>query len=136
MDLGPPGGNAASSAAVALQSGGFAKPGVRSAAPGKADKAIREGDKRSLKMELKPKGAAYFQGEVTHEFALFGAEGKVTGAVQRGTGKVSTTIQMVSKQGANAVTTSFNLVGVVRGRLAASARARIQKTPARRAAAA
>jgi len=115
VDLGPAGGQAASSAAVALQSGGFGnKAGLRGGGAARpADKSVREGDKRLLRMDLKPKGAAYFQGEVTSEFALFGAEGKVTGALQRGTGKVSTTIQMVSKQGANAVTTSFNLVGVL-----------------------
>jgi hypothetical protein len=119
VDLGPPGGTVASSTAAALQSAGFAnKPAVRGAAPQKADKTVREGDKRMLRMELKPKGTAYFQGEVSTEFALFGSEGKVTGAVQRGTGKVSTTIQMVSKVGANAVTTSFNLVGVVRAHCA------------------
>ena len=74
---------------------------------------MRENSKVSVEMELKTKGAAYFQGEISKEFAVFGSEGKVTGALQRGTGKVSTTIQMVARSGTSAVTTSFNLVGVI-----------------------
>jgi len=115
VDLGPTGGGAApqvSSTAYALNSGGFANKSAAKA-PSKVDKSIRENSKVSVEMDLKPKGQAYFQGEISSEFAVFGNEGKVTGALQRGTGKVSTTIQMVARNGANAVTTSFNLTGVI-----------------------
>ena len=115
MDLGPTGGGAAplpSSTAFALGSGGFANKATVGVAK-KVDKAVRENSKVTIPMELKTKGAAYFHGEITVEFAVFGSEGKVTGALQKGNGKVFTTIQMVSRYGTQAVTTSFNLMGVV-----------------------
>ena len=43
------------------------------------------------------------------EFGQFGVDGKVTGAIQRASGKINMTIQMV----ANKTTTSFNFVGLV-----------------------
>jgi hypothetical protein len=115
VDLGPTGGGAAplpSSTAFALGSGGFANKATVGVAK-KVDKTVRENSKVTIPMELKTKGAAYFQGEITVEFAVFGSEGKVTGALQRGNGKVGTTIQMISRNGTQAVTTSFNLMGVV-----------------------
>jgi hypothetical protein len=75
------------------------------------DGRVRAGSRVELWLHLQPKGAAYFQGACAN-FGQFGAEGKVTGALQRSLGKVNMTVQMVN----NKVTTSFNFVGMVRRR--------------------
>ncbi len=77
-----------------------------------ASTAVKAGSKMSIVLDLKPKGAAYFQGECP-EFAQFGKEGKVTGALQRSLGRVNMTLQIVSA--VTKVTTSFNFVGAVSG---------------------
>jgi hypothetical protein len=73
-----------------------------------SDLVVRTGSKFKLKLALEMKGAAYFKGDVP-EFAQFGKEGKVTGAIQRTLGKVNMTVQMVKDK----VTTSFNFVGMM-----------------------
>jgi hypothetical protein len=69
---------------------------------------VRAGSSVEVALQLKTKGAAYFQGECP-ALCQFGRDGKVTGALQRTSGKVNMTIQMTN----NKTMTSFNFVGMV-----------------------
>ena len=69
---------------------------------------VRAGSSVEVALQLKTKGAAYFQGECP-ALCQFGRDGKVTGALQRTSGKVNMTIQMSN----NKTMTSFNFVGMV-----------------------
>lgn len=88
-----------------------ARGGKRAAGGGGAQKRrnIEVGKTERVMMELEKKGASYFKG-VCPEFHPFGANGNITGSLQKINGKVSLQMQLVNAAG---VTTSFNLVGAV-----------------------
>ena len=79
---------------------------------GSDESNIASGARLYVELDLETKGAAYFKGTIKN-FGPFGNEGKVTGALQRGAGKVTMTIAVVNTE--SRITTTFNCQGMVRG---------------------
>ena len=73
---------------------------------------IAAGARLYVELDLETKGAAYFKGTIKN-FGPFGTEGKVTGALQRGAGKVTMTISVVNVD--SRITTTFNCQGMMNG---------------------